>query len=66
MSHDEEIARKLFIELNHEAIGIPGDGGLVILNSDDEDEATEEEEVDEEEEEEAKDKPTGGRSPSGS
>jgi hypothetical protein len=57
-NHDEEIVRKLFVELNREAIGILGDGGLVILSSDDEEEATEEEE------EEVKDKPTGGRSPS--
>ena len=60
-SHDEEIARRLFIELNREAIGIPGDGGLVILGSDNDEEATEEEEVDEEEEEEVKDEPAGGR-----
>ncbi|CAD6266156.1 unnamed protein product [Miscanthus lutarioriparius] len=59
MSRDVEVARKLFIELNHEAIGIPRDDGLVILSSDDEEEAVEEEEVDEDEVEEAKDEPAG-------
>ena len=46
--------------LSHEAMGILGDGGLVIVSSDDDDEATEEEEVNEEEE--VQDKPTGSRS----
>ncbi|CAD6336857.1 unnamed protein product [Miscanthus lutarioriparius] len=59
MSRDEEITRKLFVELNHEAIGILGDGGLVILSSDSEEEVTEEEEADEEE-----DEPTGSGSSS--
>jgi hypothetical protein len=36
---------RLFVELNHEAIGILGDGGLVILSNDSEEE---------------KDKPAGG------
>lgn len=35
-SGDEEFVRKLFVELNCEAIGIPGDGSLVILDSDEE------------------------------
>lgn len=35
---DEEVARRLFVELNREAIGIPGDGGLVVVSSDDENE----------------------------
>ena len=35
-SGDWEFARKLFVELNREAIGIPGDGALVDLVSDDE------------------------------
>ena len=39
-SGDWEFARKLFVELNWEAIGIPSDGALVDLVSDDE-EATE-------------------------
>jgi hypothetical protein len=39
-SGDWEFAHKLFVELNREAIGIPGDGVLVDLVSDDE-EATE-------------------------
>lgn len=52
---DEEFARRLFIELNREAMGIPKDGGLVILSDDDEKEvagevADEEEELDEEDE----------------
>lgn len=37
MSGDWELARKLFVELNWEAIGIPGDGALVDLVSDEED-----------------------------
>lgn len=36
-SGDWEFAQKLFVELNREAIGIPGDGALVDLVSDDED-----------------------------
>lgn len=36
-SNDKDIARKLFIELNWDLMGIPGDGGLVIIpDSDDE------------------------------
>jgi hypothetical protein len=66
MSHDEEIARKLYVELNREALGIPGDGGLVILSSDSEEEVTEEEEVDgEEKKEEVKDEPAGSGSLTG-
>jgi hypothetical protein len=62
-SHDEEIARRFHIELNREALGILGDGGLVILSCDSEEEVIEEEEVDEEEsEEEVKDKPVGSGS----
>ena len=49
-SRDEEIARKLFVELNREAISIPGDGGLVILSSDSEEEAAEEDAGEEEDE----------------
>ena len=60
MSHDEEIMRRLFVELNREAISILGDGGLVILSSDSEEEVVEEEEAVEEE----KDESTGGGSPS--
>ena len=60
-SRDEEIVRRLFVKLNREAIGISGDGGLVILSSDSEEEVTEVEEADEEEE---KDEPAGGGSPS--
>ncbi|CAD6226127.1 unnamed protein product [Miscanthus lutarioriparius] len=60
-SCDKEIARRLFVELNHDD---DGDGGLVIQSSDDEDESAEEEEVDEEEEEEVKDEPAGSRLPS--
>ena len=60
-SRDEEIARKLFVELNREAIGILGDGGLVILSSDSEGEVAKEEDADEEEEE---NEPASGGSPS--
>ena len=34
---DGELVRQLFVELNREAIGIPGDGVLVNLVGDDED-----------------------------
>ena len=51
--------RKLFVELNREAIGIPGDGGLVILSSDSEEESIEEEANEEEKKEELKDEPAG-------
>jgi hypothetical protein len=59
MSRDEEIARRLFVELNREAIGISRDGGLVILSSDSKEEFTDEE-ADKEEE---KYEPTGSGSP---
>lgn len=36
-SGDKAFARALFIELNREAIGIPGDGALIDLVSDEED-----------------------------
>lgn len=42
-SRDEEIVRRLHVELNCEALGILRDGGLVILKSDSEEEITEEE-----------------------
>jgi hypothetical protein len=58
-NHDEEIARRLFVELNRKAIGISRDGGLVILSSDSEEEVTDEE-ADEEDE---KNEPTGSGSP---
>ncbi|CAD6219897.1 unnamed protein product [Miscanthus lutarioriparius] len=64
MSHVEEIARRLFVELNHEAIGILGDGGLVIPSSNNEEEIAEEEADEEEKKEEVKDEPTGSGSPS--
>jgi hypothetical protein len=42
-SHDEELARKLFGDLNRDILGSPGDGNIIILNdSDDDDEAQEE------------------------
>ena len=63
MSHDEEIARRLFVELKCEAIGISVDGGLVILNSDSEEEITEEGADEEEKKEEVKDEPTGSGLP---
>jgi hypothetical protein len=41
--HDEEIARKLFGDLNRDILGPPGDGKIIILNdSDDDGEAQEE------------------------
>jgi hypothetical protein len=41
-SRDEELARKLFGDLNRDILGPPGDGKIIILSdSDDEDEAHE-------------------------
>jgi hypothetical protein len=41
-SRDEELARKLFSELNRDILGPPGDGKIIVLSdSDDEDEAHE-------------------------
>jgi hypothetical protein len=43
-SHDEELARKLFGDLNRNILGPPGDGKIIILDdSDDNDDAQEEE-----------------------
>jgi hypothetical protein len=44
-SHDEELARRLFGDLNCAVIGPPGDGKIIILSDSDEEE---EEEVSEE------------------
>lgn len=52
-SRDAEIARKLFVEMNREDLGILGDSDLVILSSDDEEDVVEEGKVDEEEEDDA-------------
>lgn len=64
-SDDQEFARKLFVELNWEAIGIPGDGALVDLVSDNEEtveadagEAKEEVALGGEEEDAADDRPS--------
>jgi hypothetical protein len=41
-SRDEELARKLFGDLNRDILGLPGDGKIIILSdSDDEDETPE-------------------------
>jgi hypothetical protein len=41
-SRDEELARKLFGDLNRDILGPPGDGEIIVLSdSDDEDEAHE-------------------------
>jgi hypothetical protein len=41
-SRDEELARKLFGDLNRDSLGPPGDGKIIVLSdSDDEDEAHE-------------------------
>jgi hypothetical protein len=46
-SHDEELARNLFGDLNHDILGPPGDGKIIILDdSDDDNEAQEEETTD--------------------
>lgn len=34
---DKELARKLFVELSHDHLGIPGNGALVILDGLDDD-----------------------------
>jgi hypothetical protein len=36
-SHDKEIARKLFDDLNHDILGPPGDGKIIILDDADDD-----------------------------
>jgi hypothetical protein len=42
-SHDEELARKLFGDLNHGILRPPGDGKIIIIDdSDNDDEAQEE------------------------
>jgi hypothetical protein len=42
-SRDEEFTRKLFIDLNRDILGPPGDGKIIIIDdSDDDDEAQEE------------------------
>jgi hypothetical protein len=46
-SRDEELARKLFGDLNRDILGPPGDGKIIILNdSDDDDGAQEEKTID--------------------
>jgi hypothetical protein len=41
-SRDKEFARKLFSDLNHDILGLPGDGKIIIISdSDDEDETHE-------------------------
>jgi hypothetical protein len=43
-SHDEELARRLFDDLNHVFLGPPGDGKIIILiNSNEEEEEVREE-----------------------
>jgi hypothetical protein len=37
-SGDEEIARKFFVDLNHDILGPLGDGNIIILNNSDEEE----------------------------
>jgi hypothetical protein len=42
-SCDEEFARRLFVDLNYDVVGRPGDGNVIILsNSDEEEEVCEE------------------------
>jgi hypothetical protein len=41
-SHDEELARRLFGDLNCAVIGPPGDGKIIILSDSDEEEEEEE------------------------
>jgi hypothetical protein len=41
-SRDEELGRKLFVDLNRDILGPPGDGKIIVLSdSDDEDEVHE-------------------------
>jgi hypothetical protein len=42
-SHDEEFARKLFGELNHDILGPPGDGKIIIIDDSDDDDTAQEE-----------------------
>jgi hypothetical protein len=37
-SHDEELTRRLFGDLNHAVLGPPGDGKIIILSDSDEEE----------------------------
>jgi hypothetical protein len=41
-SCDEEIVRKLFGDLNHDILGLPGDGKIIILDDSDNDGETQE------------------------
>jgi hypothetical protein len=46
-SHDEELAKRLFGDLNHDVLGPPGDGNVIILSvSDEEEEVCEEDATD--------------------
>jgi hypothetical protein len=42
-SRDEEFARKLFGDLNHEILGSPGDGKIIIIDDSDDDDDVQEE-----------------------
>jgi hypothetical protein len=43
---DEEIARKLFSDLNRDLLGLPGDGSVIIINDSEEEEVHEDNRVD--------------------
>jgi hypothetical protein len=36
-SYDEELARKLFGDLNHDILGLPSDGKIIVLDDYDDD-----------------------------
>jgi hypothetical protein len=42
-SHDEELTRKLFGDLNHDILGPPGDGKIIILDDSNNDDKAQEE-----------------------
>jgi hypothetical protein len=44
-SRDAELARKLFGDLNHDILGPPGDGKIIILNDSDDDIEAQEEKI---------------------
>jgi hypothetical protein len=44
-SHDEELARKLFGDLNRDILGPPGDGKIIILDDSDDDGESQEEKI---------------------
>jgi hypothetical protein len=44
-SRDEELARKLFGDLNRDILGLPGDGKIIVLDDSDDDDESQEEKI---------------------